>query len=208
MIIFNFFLGSTHIICPHYPPCFHVKPKKIMGYTDLDKDELMVCMTIVATKICEPVICTSMHLTAISRKYEQRKYLSVSSVVERPSIHYIVKTHEEQEMENISSDDGEEEQHNDGDDNVMNVEDNGAVNKTTRVRTAQEQYGAEFARRLQEEKKYPVVNACLQETDDAEFARCLQDEESRDVASARGGNEDDDDGRDDGAIGDETPPIF
>mmetsp|Transcript_25629 Transcript_25629/g.42035 ORF Transcript_25629/g.42035 Transcript_25629/m.42035 type:complete len:597 (+) Transcript_25629:211-2001(+) len=185
-------------------------PKILMGYTDFDKDELMVCMTVVATKICEPVICTSIHLTAISRKYEQRKYLSVSSVVELPSVHYIAKAHEEHDMdmENISSNDGEEEQHNDSDDNVMNVEDNGAVNETARARTAQEKYGAEFAPRLHEEKKNPAVNACLQETDDAEFARCLQDEESRDVASARGGNEDDDDGRDDGAIGDETPPIF
>jgi len=72
-------------------------PKILMEYTEFDKDKLMDCMTIVAAKICEPAICASRrHLTAVRKKYEHRKYLSVSSAVDNPSVRFV--------KENMSSD--------------------------------------------------------------------------------------------------------
>ena len=67
-----------------------VKPTLLMEYTEFDKDDLMDCMTTVAAKICEPAICASRrHLTAVRKKYEHRKYLSVSSTVEPPSVLHV-----------------------------------------------------------------------------------------------------------------------
>lgn len=63
-----------------------------MEYTKFDKDELVDCMTIVAQKVNEPAICASRrHLTAVSKKYEHRKYLSVSTVAGLPSVQYVLE---------------------------------------------------------------------------------------------------------------------
>ncbi|KAL7534036.1 hypothetical protein ACHAXR_005593, partial [Thalassiosira sp. AJA248-18] len=65
-------------------------PRILMEYTEFDQDELMACMDLCATKICEPAICASRrHLTAVRKKYENRKYLSVSTVIELPSMRYV-----------------------------------------------------------------------------------------------------------------------
>ncbi|KAL7551788.1 hypothetical protein ACHAWF_014984 [Thalassiosira exigua] len=65
-------------------------PQILMEYTAFDKDELMECMAMVAAKVCEPAVCASRrHLTAVRKKYEHRKYLSVSSEVELPSVRYV-----------------------------------------------------------------------------------------------------------------------
>jgi hypothetical protein len=61
-----------------------------MEYTEFDKDELMACMTIVATKVCQPAICASRRqLTAVKKKYEHKKYLEVSEAVGLPSVRYV-----------------------------------------------------------------------------------------------------------------------
>lgn len=61
-----------------------------MQYTGFDKEELMECMTLVAAKISEPSICASRrNLTAVKKKYEHRKYQSVSSAVDFPSVFYV-----------------------------------------------------------------------------------------------------------------------
>ncbi len=63
-----------------------------MEYTEFEKDDLVNCMTTVAAKINEPAICASRrHLTAVRKKYEHRKYLSVSSVVAAPSVRYVLE---------------------------------------------------------------------------------------------------------------------
>jgi len=66
-------------------------PKILMEYTEFDEDTLIQCMTIVAEKINEPAISASRrHLNAVRKKYEHRKYLSVSSIVDPPSIQYVL----------------------------------------------------------------------------------------------------------------------
>ena len=62
-----------------------------MEYTDFNKDELVSCMTMIATKINKPAICASRrHLTAVSKKYEHRKYNAVSSTVGPPSVNFVL----------------------------------------------------------------------------------------------------------------------
>ena len=62
-----------------------------MEYTEFNKDELVSCMTIVAMKMNELAICASRrHSTAVSKKYEHRKYNAVSSTVRPPSIHFVL----------------------------------------------------------------------------------------------------------------------
>jgi len=65
-------------------------PKVLMEYTEFDEDELWECMGIVARKVCEPAVCASRRqLTAVKKKYENRKYHSVSSALEMPSVLFV-----------------------------------------------------------------------------------------------------------------------
>lgn len=68
------------------------QPKILLEYTQFDPKELWKCMTLVAQKICGPAICASKrNLTAVKKKYENRKYLSVSSteVLVEPNIRFV-----------------------------------------------------------------------------------------------------------------------
>jgi len=63
-----------------------------MEYTEFEKDNLMDCMTVIVSKIREPAICASRrHLNAVRKKYEHRKYLSVSSTLELPCVSFVEK---------------------------------------------------------------------------------------------------------------------
>jgi len=67
-------------------------PKILMEYTEFEKDNLMDCMTVIVSKIREPAICASRrHLNAVRKKYEHRKYLSVSSTLELPCVSFVEK---------------------------------------------------------------------------------------------------------------------
>jgi len=65
-------------------------PQTLMEYTEFEKDDLMDCMTVIAAKISEPAICASRrHLTAVRKKYDNKKYLHVSSTLELPSVSFV-----------------------------------------------------------------------------------------------------------------------
>ncbi|KAL3822495.1 hypothetical protein ACHAXA_002513 [Cyclostephanos tholiformis] len=62
-------------------------PKILMEYTGFDADQLWKCMKLIADKVSEPAICASKrHLTAVKKKYEHKKYMSVSLVLRPPNI--------------------------------------------------------------------------------------------------------------------------
>jgi len=72
-------------------------PQILMEYTDFDKYELWECLSLVATKICEPAVSASRrNLNAVKKKYEHRKYQSVSTALALPSVEFV--------KENMSSD--------------------------------------------------------------------------------------------------------
>ena len=57
-----------------------------MEYTEFDEEELWDCMSKVACKINKPAMTSSKRLlTAVKKKYEHEKYLSVSTELEGPS---------------------------------------------------------------------------------------------------------------------------
>jgi hypothetical protein len=69
---------------------FTQQPKILMEYTGFDADQLWKCMKLVADKVSEPAICASKrHLTAVKKKYEHKKYMSVSLVLRPPNICYV-----------------------------------------------------------------------------------------------------------------------
>jgi hypothetical protein len=61
-----------------------------MEYTGFDKDQLRNCITLVAEKIkiAAPVASSSSRrqLRAVSKKYEHKHYMAVSTLEETPSI--------------------------------------------------------------------------------------------------------------------------
>jgi hypothetical protein len=63
-----------------------------MEYTGFDKDQLWNCMTLVAEKIAAEKIAASVassssrrQLRAVSKKYEHKHYMAVSTLKEPPS---------------------------------------------------------------------------------------------------------------------------
>ena len=68
-----------------------------MEYTEFDEKELWDCMAKVANKINEPAMTSSKRLlTAVKKKYEHEKYLSVSTELDGPScLHVRLHTDEE-----------------------------------------------------------------------------------------------------------------
>ena len=71
---------------------FHTisQPKVLMEYTGFDRHELYECMALVSRKISDPAICASRRqLTAVKKKYENRKYMSVAVALENPSVLYV-----------------------------------------------------------------------------------------------------------------------
>ena len=65
---------------------FLSQPKILMEYTGFDKDQLWNCMTLIEEKIAAPAISTSRRqLGAVSKKYEHKHYMAVSSTLAPPS---------------------------------------------------------------------------------------------------------------------------
>lgn len=75
----------------HFSTIFLTQPKILMEYTGFDKDQLRNCMTLVAEKIDAPVASSSApvassrrQLRAVSKKYEHKHYMAVSTL-KKPS---------------------------------------------------------------------------------------------------------------------------
>jgi hypothetical protein len=62
-----------------------------MEYTKFDEKELWRCMTHVAQKVSGPAICASKrNLIAVKKKYENKKYLSVSTdLLTDPDVRFV-----------------------------------------------------------------------------------------------------------------------
>ncbi|KAL3765188.1 hypothetical protein ACHAWU_010379 [Discostella pseudostelligera] len=65
-------------------------PKILMEYTQFDEKELWKCIALVAQKVSGPSICASKrHLNAVKKKYENKKYLSVSTDLVDPDVRFV-----------------------------------------------------------------------------------------------------------------------
>jgi len=65
-------------------------PQILMEYTDFDKQTLWDCLSMVATKISEPSVSASRrNLNAVKKKYEHRRYHSVSTELALPSVEFV-----------------------------------------------------------------------------------------------------------------------
>jgi len=61
-----------------------------MEYTQFDEKELWKCIALVAQKVSGPSICASKrHLNAVKKKYENKKYLSVSTDLVDPDVRFV-----------------------------------------------------------------------------------------------------------------------
>ena len=66
------------------------QPKILLEYTQFDTEELRKCIALVAQKVSNPATRTSkMQLNAVKKKYENEKYLSVSSKLVDPDVSFV-----------------------------------------------------------------------------------------------------------------------
>ncbi len=66
------------------------QPTILLEYTQFDTKELWKCIALVAQKVSRPAICASKrHLNAVKKKYENKKYLSVSSELVDPDVRFV-----------------------------------------------------------------------------------------------------------------------
>lgn len=65
-------------------------PRILMEYSGFCEADVMECAASVAQKVCEePVTASRRQLVAVKRKYDHRRYLHVSSSLQRPSVRTI-----------------------------------------------------------------------------------------------------------------------
>jgi len=64
-------------------------PPILLEYTGFTRREIIVCAEIIAKKVSEePVTASKRQLVAVKRKYDNKKYLNVSTVLRLPSISF------------------------------------------------------------------------------------------------------------------------
>ena len=72
-------------MCP--PHFISLQPPILLEYTGFTKKEICDCAEVVATKVSEePVTASKRQLVAVKRKYDNKKYMNVSTELRLPSI--------------------------------------------------------------------------------------------------------------------------
>mmetsp|Transcript_3009 Transcript_3009/g.5687 ORF Transcript_3009/g.5687 Transcript_3009/m.5687 type:complete len:512 (-) Transcript_3009:170-1705(-) len=67
-------------------------PQILMEYTEFEKDELVKVMSEICDRVAEePITASRRQLTAVKRKYSNKKYLSVATEIQLPSIHHVTE---------------------------------------------------------------------------------------------------------------------
>ncbi|KAL7473367.1 hypothetical protein ACHAXS_013816 [Conticribra weissflogii] len=67
-------------------------PQILMEYTEFEKDELVKVMGEICDRVAEePITASRRQLTAVKRKYSNKKYLSVATEIQLPSIHHVTE---------------------------------------------------------------------------------------------------------------------
>ena len=63
-----------------------------MEYTGFSEYELTICMELMAEKVAEePVTASRRTLNAVKKKWENEKYLEVSTNLELPDVQYVLE---------------------------------------------------------------------------------------------------------------------
>lgn len=72
--------------------CYHNQPQILMEYTEFEKGELIKVMGEICDRVAEePITASRRQLTAVKRKYSNKKYLSVATEIQLPSIHHVTE---------------------------------------------------------------------------------------------------------------------
>lgn len=81
LILFSY---SLHLL-------YYLQPTILMEYTGFSESELTTCMERMAEKVAEePITASRRQLNAVKKKYENNKYLEVSTNVELPNVKYVM----------------------------------------------------------------------------------------------------------------------
>jgi cyclin B len=76
----------------HFSLYYSLQPKILMEYTGFSEFELTTCMERMAEKVGEePITASRRQLNAVKKKYENSKYLEVSTNVELPNVQYVLE---------------------------------------------------------------------------------------------------------------------
>jgi len=70
---------------------YYLQPTILMEYTGFSESELTTCMERMEEKVAEePITASRCQLNAVKKKYENNKYLEVSTNVELPNVKYVM----------------------------------------------------------------------------------------------------------------------
>ena len=68
-----------------------MQPKILMEYTGFKKSELIECMELMEDKVAEePITASRRQLNAVKKKYENIKYLEVSTNLQLPNTKHVI----------------------------------------------------------------------------------------------------------------------